>query len=542
MLQIFSVRTSRFIVFHLTNRSSTFFTLSSPWHERNTKLVGSLDSDNTVIYFIFHDAHYVPIKEKSDPVRPRCIDSTASIAETELSHYKQHVQVCCCLCPVTHSHYLVTNGFKMMPHRDSDGEDFEAELNAVSDAEDSDSEGLSDDDLGTLRAVLTVPQPDAPMHEVRKPDVDPRSSSRWASPEAKLDGSMAELYQCVPQDLHKSMEKYTAFDSLFRAAVSAERSNIVHAIKSCAGIIFSDLKLDPSLFASQTDSLVLVKIICVEIFGKKVLSGKIKGQKARGQRCNVQCVTKGLIAGAAVMARFLLTHDPEFTATGAETKINYQADYDFYLERLFKRTPWACSVMNFFNKEVFNITSPSHAPASDDSYTIPQPRTWEDDLLDELDAPIITQVSTPTTRTPSPAASSAIVDVTSSYHTSMSINQGQSVSTTSQLQLGVSRLSLGNHEPPVSGTHSASSRQFLLPVAQPPVPVTHSASSPQSRLLVPEPSVSVSMTHSASSFQAQLPVPEPPFVSEPDKATRVTHHGSTRAVAPTKARKGKGKR
>ncbi|KAG2052461.1 hypothetical protein BDR06DRAFT_1009520 [Suillus hirtellus] len=535
---------------------------------------------------------------------------------------------------------------------------FEAELNAVSNAEDSDSEGLSDDDLGTLRAVLTVPQPDAPMHEVRKaletaqqayntlqvefralkkdyftlsatvpthsrnctlkktsaldmkitsqgkiyalfyhfwvipgvfpttpqPDVDPCSSSCWASPEAKLNGSMAELYQCVPQDLHKSMEKYTAFDSLFCAAVSTERSNIVHAIKSCAGIIFSDLKLDPSLFASQTDvrkrdnedllallkrdgngeyirlapvlftrpdvmsadeflkSPVLVKIIRVEMFGKKVLSGKIKGQKARGQHCNAQCVTEGLIAGAAVMAHFLLTHDPEFTATGAETKINYQADYDFYLERLFKRTPWACSVMNFFNKEVFNITSPSHAPASDDSYTIPQPRTWEDDLLDELDAPIITQVSTPTTRTPSPAASSAIVDVTSSYHTSMSINQGQSVSTTSQLQLGVSRLSLGNHELPVSGTHSASSHQFLLPVAQPPIPVTHSTSSPQSQLPVPEPSVSVSMTHSTSSFQAQLPVPEPPFVSEPDKATCVTCHGGTRAVAPTKARKGKGKR
>jgi len=27
----------------------------------------------------------------------------------------------------------------------------------------------------------------------------------------------------------------------------------VHAIKSCAGIIFSTLKLDPMLFASQTD-------------------------------------------------------------------------------------------------------------------------------------------------------------------------------------------------------------------------------------------------------------------------------------------------
>ncbi|KAG2747610.1 hypothetical protein P692DRAFT_20819501 [Suillus brevipes Sb2] len=296
-----------------------------------------------------------------------------------------------------------------------------------------------------------------------QPDVDSCSPWCWASPEAKLDGSMAELYHSLNHSRRDIREECPVWED------------------------------------------------------------------------------QGLIAGATVMACFLLTHNPEFTVMGAETKINYQADYDFYLERLFKCTPWACSVMNFFNKEVFNITSQSHALASDDSYTIPQPHTWEDNLLDELDAPIITQASTPTTRTPSPATSPAIVNVTSSYHTSMSINQGQSVSTTSQLQLGVSQLSQGNHEPPVSGTHSVSSCQSRLPVAEPPIPVTHSTSSHQSRPPVPEPSVSVLMTNSTLSFQAQLTVPEPPFVSEPDKATRITHHGGTRVVAPTKARKGKGK-
>ncbi|KAG2085833.1 uncharacterized protein F5147DRAFT_781866 [Suillus discolor] len=350
-----------------------------------------------------------------------------------------------------------------MPVGNSDGEDFEAELDTVSDAETSDAEHSSDDDLDVLRTVLSVPQPDAPMHEVHKalkttqqarnrtlkktsvldtkiitqgktyalfyhfwvipgvfpttpqPDVDPCSPTPWTSPEAKLNGAMAELYQCVPKDLHKSMEKYTPFDSLFCAAVSAERSNIVHAIKGCAGIIFSMLKLDPLLFTSQTDirkrdnkdlldllkkkregdyirlapvlfarpdamtaneflkSPVLIKIVSVEMYGKKILSGKVKGQKARGQRCNAQCVTEGLIAGAAVMARFLLTHDPEFTAIGAETKINYQADYDFYLERLFKCTPWACSIMNYFNEEVFNVTSQSRVPLANDSPIVSPP-------------------------------------------------------------------------------------------------------------------------------------------------------------------------
>ncbi|KAG2140570.1 hypothetical protein DEU56DRAFT_911640 [Suillus clintonianus] len=487
-----------------------------------------------------------------------------------------------------------------MPRRDSDSEDFEAEL---------DAEGSSDDDLETLRTILSVPQPDAPMHEVHKalettqqayntlrvdfrslkkdyltlsasvparsrnrtlkktseldtkitaegkkytlfhhfwlipgvfpttpqPNVDPHSPTRWASPEARLSGTMAELYQCMPKDLHKSMERYTAFDSLFHAAVSAERSNIIHAIKSCAGIIFSALELDPTLFVSQTDvrkrdnktllcllkkngegeyirlapvlfvrpdamtadvflkNPVLVKIVCVEIYGKKVLSGKIKGQKARGQRFNVQCVTEGLIVGAAVMAHFLLTHDPEFTATGAETKINYQADYNFHLERLFKRTPWARSVMDYFNREVFDVTQQSRVQASDDSPFISQPRTWEDDLLDELDAPTQTL-----TLTSLPSASSIAVDVTSSYHSSMSVHQGQSVSATGQLQLGVSQLSL-EKVPPASTTHSASSRQLRVPVT------------------------------------------EPPFVPEPEETTRVTRHGGTRAVAPSRAGRGRGK-
>ncbi|KAG1756382.1 uncharacterized protein EDB91DRAFT_1241455 [Suillus paluster] len=300
---------------------------------------------------------------------------------------------------------------------DSDSGNFEAEIDAVSDTDTSDGEDSSGDELGTLRTILTVPQPEAPMHKALEtlkalkkdyltlsatvpacsrnhalkktstldtkitakgkkytlfyhfwvipgvfpmtpqPDNDPCSPTRWASPKARCHGAMAELYKCVSKDLHKSMEKYTAFDSLFRAAVSTEQSNIVHAIKSCASLIFSMLKLDPTLFSSQTDARkrdnhdllrllkkngkgeyirltpilfarpdamvadeflknpVLVKIVHIEMYRKKILSGKTKGQKARGQCCNAQCVTKGLIAGAAVMAHFLLTHDPEFTAT-----------------------------------------------------------------------------------------------------------------------------------------------------------------------------------------------------------------------------------
>lgn len=47
-----------------------------------------------------------------------------------------------------------------------------------------------------------------------QPNVDPRSNTRWSSPDAKLKGAMAELYLCVPKTLHKAMETYTQFGPL----------------------------------------------------------------------------------------------------------------------------------------------------------------------------------------------------------------------------------------------------------------------------------------------------------------------------------------
>jgi hypothetical protein len=50
-----------------------------------------------------------------------------------------------------------------------------------------------------------------------QPDIDLRIFTHWASPEAKLNWSMAVLYKSVSKDLHSSMGKYMAFDSLVYA-------------------------------------------------------------------------------------------------------------------------------------------------------------------------------------------------------------------------------------------------------------------------------------------------------------------------------------
>ncbi|KAG2353808.1 hypothetical protein BDR07DRAFT_1495605 [Suillus spraguei] len=84
-----------------------------------------------------------------------------------------------------------------------------------------------------------------------QPNIDPHSDTHWSSPEAKLNGAMAELYQCIPKALHKLMETYSQFGSVFRAAVSSERSNILHSLKDCTGLIFSGLKLDLTIFTDE---------------------------------------------------------------------------------------------------------------------------------------------------------------------------------------------------------------------------------------------------------------------------------------------------
>ncbi|KAG2104298.1 hypothetical protein BD769DRAFT_1676277 [Suillus cothurnatus] len=494
----------------------------------------------------------------------------------------------------------------IMPRRNQDdGEDFEAEINAIEsdESDDSDrSDEQSGSDLDQVRSVLAVPGADAEMHEVRKalamaqqaynatrselrvlkrqylalssaiparsrnrvlkktspldsnithqgqkyalfcqfwvannlfptipqPNVDPRGATRWSSPDAKLKGAMAELYLFIPKDLHQSMETYTRFGSLFRAAVSSERSNILHSIKDCAGVIFAPFKLDPSLFADQPSkkqdnkdllalskrngegdyirlapvlfakpnamaaddflkSPVLVKIVRVEMFGKAILGGKTRGHpKGRGLRMGAQSVSEGMIAGAAILARFLLTHDAELTAIGAETKIEYQKDYDFYLERLFKGTPWAISVMEYFNKEVFNAST----ALSDSTATAPSapaPRTWEDDFLQELDNmdPVTCAPSPahPIARTPSPAlstlsalsvappSSAVIIQDNHSVSTAlnytstrMSISQTRvTAASTTQLQADMGQLSLAGKAGKVSEPLAPTGRNSKAP-------------------------------------------------------------------------------
>ncbi|KAF8835404.1 hypothetical protein BDN67DRAFT_1015591 [Paxillus ammoniavirescens] len=126
-------------------------------------------------------------------------------------------------------------------------------------------------------------------------------------------------------------------------------------------------------------SPVLTNIIRLLISSRTALTGEKArgGPKARGQIYGVHSVTEGL-------AHYLLTPDTELQAVSSETKIPYEGDYDFYLERLYKRSTWVIETMNFFNIEVFGNNK---AREKSSKPTVPSAplRTWEDDFLEDLD-------------------------------------------------------------------------------------------------------------------------------------------------------------
>ncbi|KAG1748149.1 hypothetical protein EDB19DRAFT_1825858 [Suillus lakei] len=311
-------------------------------------------------------------------------------------------------------------------------------------------------------------------------------------------------------------------------------SSFVLCLKDCAGLIFSTLKLDPTIFTDKPtkkkenvqllallkkdvggekytclapilfmdpsalvpdDFLkmpVMAKIIQVEIFGKASLSGKTKGHpKARGQRWSMQCVTEGLIAGAAIVTCFLLMHDQELTATGPAMKIDYVQDFNFYLERLFKRSPWATSVINYYNQEVFSTSSVLATSGTTTPPSASQPHTWEDDLLQQLEDPASVPQTVPIPTAPQPPSSShityapahascadviqnAVTTVNCNYQTAMSISNPGGPTTTTQLQVEVDigRLSLDGARTDMApsaskgGRMTAAQRQASAQVAQ----------------------------------------------------------------------------
>ncbi|KIM64441.1 hypothetical protein SCLCIDRAFT_115263, partial [Scleroderma citrinum Foug A] len=254
-----------------------------------------------------------------------------------------------------------------------------------------------------------------------RPDFDPRSPLHWKSPQGKCDGARAELYGMLPQEMHETVETLTKFPSMFRHTVNTERSSVLNSIKGVTGAIFAEFSIDPRVFieisskeknenvvwllhrkgeavtapgsedAYHRVAPVLFKDpwhrVVSEFLQSQVLvkdKAKTRGcPKGQGQRLGANSVTEGLITAAAVVARFLLSHDEEFVPVGEKTGIHYEDDFDHYLSLLFKGNNWAINVITFYNQAVFG-ESQNEVDQSTPSLADPT-RTWEDEFLRELE-------------------------------------------------------------------------------------------------------------------------------------------------------------
>ncbi|KAI5989533.1 hypothetical protein EDD15DRAFT_2198490 [Pisolithus albus] len=309
------------------------------------------------------------------------------------------------------------------------------------------------------------------------PNVDPRSPSRWNSAEAKVEGMTAELYSVIPESLHESMEQNKRFGSVANGT--------------------NHEALVPDEFLK---SPIIVSIIRVLVFGKASLSNQKRGRpKARGQRLGLTSVTEGLIAGAATLARFLLSADPELGAVGAVTGIPYRDDFDFYRQLLFKRMTWAIDVMENINQGVFGTKSKPTNESLSVAESTPLSRTWEDDFLDEMESgttpsalmpPADNAMNTPQRHSPPPPSPPSPLSDDPAAHTSTSVSstQGNSVtaSAVSQLQVEVSQLSVSNASVALPESASAVSNRAPTSHRISPLPA-HPPDSVSASLAQPEP-------------------------------------------------------
>ncbi|KAL4079741.1 hypothetical protein J3A83DRAFT_4368573 [Scleroderma citrinum] len=225
------------------------------------------------------------------------------------------------------------------------------------------------------------------------------------------DGTIKELYEVIPMELHKQMKTYKPFVSLFHKTLNTKHSNLVKAIKENAALLFMPLGLNVDIFSKNlspdgkykclalillTDpknmspntllkSRILLNMAYLLMFGKSLLSDKKRGQpRAIGELMGANCVTEGMIAGLAIMAHYLLSHDTELSPEGNNTKIPYYDNFNFYVKLLFKCNNWSREVMDYYNEGVFRQKALSQVSQLEPAPVAPQSHSWEDDFLDEM--------------------------------------------------------------------------------------------------------------------------------------------------------------
>ncbi|KAF8523182.1 hypothetical protein BU17DRAFT_64073 [Hysterangium stoloniferum] len=163
----------------------------------------------------------------------------------------------------------------------------------------------------------------------------------------------------------------------FNEGMSQARSDAIAWVQTGNGEIYYE-PFTPILHHNDHGKAVIYKLflnpVLIQVY-KSIVHGQgsldqpnhLRG--AKESRWGISKITSEAIAMTAICAHFALSHDPQFQCQGSATCIDYEADFQTYLEFLLVDNGIVKNIFSFWNQELFSgattsTTSISQGPQS----------------------------------------------------------------------------------------------------------------------------------------------------------------------------------
>ncbi|KAF5334706.1 hypothetical protein D9758_017254 [Tetrapyrgos nigripes] len=284
--------------------------------------------------------------------------------------------------------------------------------------------------LGAKFAVMNEPWINTEIFQCPLPanHVDPFSPERFADQTMYKAGMIAELHSHLGDPcLQNLAATLPSFKTEFQKALNNQRTHTTDRVRSHATIILRELSLPDYISVAkagekrvQSDDLTSLwtqgkkdvreeklapiffpdqiinphtlflnefqpRIIRVTLFSPASIKNpddKVGGNLA-GHLWGVRGVNASCIALSAIMLRFIISPDKEFSEVGTVSRIPYREHFQQYRKMIVlaesKGTSWAKSLYDFYNRRVF-------AGVTGITFALTDPSTSGDGEIDELDA------------------------------------------------------------------------------------------------------------------------------------------------------------
>ncbi|KAF8520404.1 hypothetical protein BU17DRAFT_89000 [Hysterangium stoloniferum] len=104
---------------------------------------------------------------------------------------------------------------------------------------------------------------------------------------------------------------------------------------------------------------VLIQVYKSIVHGQGSLDQPNHLRGVKESRWGISEITPGAIAMTGICARFALSHDPQFQCQGSATCIDYEVDFQTYLEFLLVDNGIIKNIFSFWNQELYSVATKS---------------------------------------------------------------------------------------------------------------------------------------------------------------------------------------